>query len=140
WEIRAFSYEIPNPFYPGVLVPTVTFGALFLWPFLEARFTGDRGPHHLLERARDHPVRTAFVVTALSFFVLLQLAASNDLLAHRLSVSVAAITWTFRIMVPVLPLVFGYATYRLMTALKASGVERFAQLAMRPLLQPMRDR
>jgi ubiquinol-cytochrome c reductase cytochrome b subunit len=139
WEIRAFSYEIPNPFYPGVLVPTVTFGALYLWPFLEARFTGDRGPHHLLDRARDHPVRTAFGVTALSFFVLLQLAASNDLLAHRLSASVATISWTFRIVVPVLPPVLGYVTYRLMTALKASGVERFAELPMRAVLQPSGD-
>jgi ubiquinol-cytochrome c reductase cytochrome b subunit len=139
WEIRALSYEIPNPFYPGVLMPTVTFGALFLWPFLEARFTGDRGPHHLLDRARDHPVRTAFGITALSFFVLLQLAASNDLLAHRFSASVATISWTFRILVPVLPLVLGYATYRLMTALKASGVERFAELPMRAVLQPSGD-
>jgi ubiquinol-cytochrome c reductase cytochrome b subunit len=139
WEIRAFSYEIPNPFYPGVLVPTVTFGALYLWPFLEARFTGDRRPHHLLDRARDHPVRTAFGVTALSFFVLLQLAASNDLLAHRLSASVATISWTFRILVPVLPPVLGFATYRLMTALKASGVERFAELPMRAVLQPSGD-
>jgi ubiquinol-cytochrome c reductase cytochrome b subunit len=139
WEIRAFSYEIPNLFYPGVLVPTVTFGALFLWPFLEARFTGDRGPHHLLDRARDHPVRTAFGVTALSFFVLLQLAASNDLLAHRLSASVATITWTFRIVVPVVPPVLGYATYRLMTALQASAVERFAELPLRAVLQPSGD-
>jgi ubiquinol-cytochrome c reductase cytochrome b subunit len=120
-------------------MPTVTFGALFLWPFLEARFTGDRGPHHLLDRARDHPVRTAFGVTALSFFVLLQLAASNDLLAHRLSASVATISWTFRILVPVLPPVLGYATYRLMTALKASGVERFAELPMSAVLRPRSD-
>jgi ubiquinol-cytochrome c reductase cytochrome b subunit len=117
----------------------VTFGALFLWPFLEARFTGDRGPHHLLDRARDHPMRTAFGVTALSFFVLLQLAASNDLIAHRLSASVATISWTFRILVPLLPLILGYATYRLMTALKASGVERFAELPLRAVVHPGGD-
>ncbi|HET6833597.1 MAG TPA: ubiquinol-cytochrome c reductase cytochrome b subunit [Acidimicrobiales bacterium] len=136
WEARAFGYEIPNPFYPGVLVPTVTFGALYLWPFLEARFTGDRGPHHLLDRARDHPVRTAFGVTALSFFVLLQVAASNDLLAHRLDASVATISWTFRIIVPVVPLVLGFVTYRLMTALQASAAERFAELPLRAVLRP----
>jgi quinol---cytochrome-c reductase cytochrome b subunit len=130
WETRALSYEIPNPFYPGVLVPTVTFGALYLWPFLEARFTGDRRPHHLLERARDHPMRTAFGITALTFFVLLQLAGSNDLIAHRFSASVATISWAFRILVPVVPLILGYATYRLMTALKASSVERFAELPL----------
>jgi ubiquinol-cytochrome c reductase cytochrome b subunit len=136
WEARAFGHEIPNPFYPGVLVPSVTFGALYLWPFLEARFTGDHGPHHLLERARDHPVRTAFGITALSFFVLLQVAGSNDLLAHRLDASVATISWTFRIVVPVVPLLLGYFTYRLMTALQVSATERFAELPLRAVLRP----
>ena len=139
WELRAFGYEIPNPFYPGVLVPTVTFGALFLWPFLEARFTGDRGPHHLLDRARDHPVRTAFGVTALSFFVLLQLAASNDLLAHWFYASVATITWIFRIAVPVVPPLLGWFTYRLMVALQASGAERFAEMPLQAVLRPAGD-
>jgi ubiquinol-cytochrome c reductase cytochrome b subunit len=139
WEIRAFGYEIPNPFYPGVLVPTVTFGALYLWPFLEARFTGDRSPHHLLDRARDHPVRTAFGVTALSFFVLLQLAASNDLLAHWFSASVATISWIFRIAVPVVPPLLGWFTYRLMLALQASGAERFAEMPLQAVLRPGGD-
>jgi hypothetical protein len=39
----------------------------------------------------------------------------------------------------VLPLVIGYATYRLMTALKASGVERFAELPLRAVVQPSGD-
>jgi ubiquinol-cytochrome c reductase cytochrome b subunit len=139
WEIRAFGYEIPNPFYPGVIVPTITFGALYLWPFLEARFTGDRGPHHLLDRARDHPVRTAFGIAGLSFFVLLQLAASNDLLAHWFDASVATISWFFRIAVPVVPLVLGWFTYRLMVALRASGAERFAEMPLRAVVRPAGD-
>jgi ubiquinol-cytochrome c reductase cytochrome b subunit len=139
WEIRAFGYEIPNPFYPSVLVPTVIFVGMYLWPFLEARFTGDRGPHHLLDRARDHPVRTAFGVTALSFVVLLQVAASNDLLAHWFDASVATITWIFRIAVPVVPPLLGWFTYRLMIALRASGAERFAEMPLRAVLRPAGD-
>ena len=42
WEIRAFGFEIPNPFFPAVLLAGLTFGLLYAWPFLEARFTGDR--------------------------------------------------------------------------------------------------
>ncbi len=136
WEPRAFGYEVPNPFFPGVVVPGVTFAALYLWPFLEARFTGDRGPHHVLDRARDHPIRTAVGVGALSFFVLLQVAASNDLLAHWLYASVASISWTFRIIVPLVPPLVGFVTYRLMKALQASGRERLATLPMREVLRP----
>jgi ubiquinol-cytochrome c reductase cytochrome b subunit len=139
WEIRAFGYEIPNPFYPGVLVPTVLFAALYVWPFLEARFTGDREPHHLLDRARDHPVRTAFGVTALSFFVLLELAASNDLMAHWFDASVATISWFFRIAVPIVPLLLGWSTYRLMVALRASAAERFAEMPLRAVWRPAGD-
>jgi quinol---cytochrome-c reductase cytochrome b subunit len=136
WEPRALGYEIPNPFFPGVLVPGITFGALYLWPFLEARFTGDREPHHLLDRARDHPVRTAVGVGALSFFVLLQVAASNDLLAHWMYASVASISWTFRVLVPLVPPLLGLFTYRLMKALQASGRERFAELPLSDVLRP----
>ncbi|HEX2064264.1 MAG TPA: ubiquinol-cytochrome c reductase cytochrome b subunit [Acidimicrobiales bacterium] len=130
WEIRAFGYEIPNPFYPGILLPTVTFVLLYAWPFLEARLTGDRGPHHLLDRARDHPVRTALGVTTLTYYVVLQLAASNDLIAKWFYVSVAAITWIFRVLVLVVPPALGYFTYRLMRGLQLSGAERIGEVPL----------
>lgn len=41
WEISAFGFEIPNPFFPGVLLPTLVFALLFLVPFIEARVTKD---------------------------------------------------------------------------------------------------
>jgi ubiquinol-cytochrome c reductase cytochrome b subunit len=81
WEIRALGHAIPNPFFPAVLLPTITFGLLYAWPFLEARLTGDREEHHLLDRARNHPVRTGIGAMALTFYTLLLLAGSNDILA-----------------------------------------------------------
>ena len=59
WEIRAWGFEIPNPFFPGVLLGGLTFGLLYAWPFLEARVTGDYAEHHILDRPRQRPVRTA---------------------------------------------------------------------------------
>src|SRR5262245_9968358 len=58
WEIRAFGYQVPNPFFPGVLLPTVVFTILYFWPFVESRRTGDHVEHHVLDRPRDRPVRT----------------------------------------------------------------------------------
>jgi ubiquinol-cytochrome c reductase cytochrome b subunit len=138
WEIRAFGYEIPNPFFPGVLLPGITFGLLYAWPFLEARITKDRATHHLLDRARDRPVRTAMGITTLSFYVVLQLAASNDLFAHELGVSVAAITRFFQAAVIVLPPLLGYLTYRLMKGLQVSRAERFATVPAEAVLHPKR--
>lgn len=36
----------PNAFFPGALLPGITFELLYAWPFLEARFTGDPQEHH----------------------------------------------------------------------------------------------
>ena len=60
WEPHAWGYTfVPNPFWGGVAFPLVVFGFLFLWPTIERRVTGDDAFHHLLDRPRDVPWRTA---------------------------------------------------------------------------------
>lgn len=140
WEVRAFGFELPNPFFPGVLLPGIVFAVLYLWPFLESRVTGDREPHHLLDRIRDHPVRTGLGAGSLTFLVTLHFAASNDLLAKWFDASVATMTWTFRVLVIVLPPVVGFVIYRLAKALKVSGAERFAVVPLDAVLHPRRYR
>jgi ubiquinol-cytochrome c reductase cytochrome b subunit len=119
WETRAFGFEIPSVFYSGVLIPSLTFGLLFAWPFLEARLTKDHDEHHLLDRPRDRPVRTGIGVAALTFFVVLFLAGGNDVLAARFGISVNAITWALRVMVLTLPPLAFLLTYRLCKELQA---------------------
>ena len=119
WEVRAFGYEIPNPFFPSVLLPGVTFGLLYLWPFLEARFTGDRDEHHLLDRPRDRPLRTALGVATMSFYTVLFFAGSSDVLAFTFDLSVNAVFQTFRVMLFVLPVVTGWIAFRLCKELAA---------------------
>jgi ubiquinol-cytochrome c reductase cytochrome b subunit len=133
WETRAFGFEIPNPFYPAVLLPGITFTLLYAWPFLEQRFTGDREPHHLLDRARDHPMRTALGVATLVFYLVMWIAASNDLVAAWLNLPVENVTWTYRIALFVLPPVAGYITHRLMKGLAASGADRFTEMPLSAL-------
>ena len=131
WETRAFGFEIPNPFFPAVLLPGVTFALLYAWPFLEARFTGDREPHHLLDRARDHPVRTALGVATLAFYTVLFFAASNDLVAKWFAIAVEDVTLIYQILTFALPVVLGWGTYRLMKALAYSGVDRFRDMPLK---------
>jgi ubiquinol-cytochrome c reductase cytochrome b subunit len=139
WEIRAFGFEIPNPFFPAVLLPGITFTLLYLWPFIEARFSGDHEPHHLLDRARDHPLRTALGVAALCFYLVLFLAAGNDLIARWMNVSVLAVTWVFRVAVLVLPPLAGWVTYRLMRGLKNSDADTFGHMPLRAVLRSGRS-
>jgi ubiquinol-cytochrome c reductase cytochrome b subunit len=138
WEMRAFGFEIPNPFYPALLLPGLTFGALMAWPFIEAFFTGDREPHHLLERAREHPVRTSVGSAALTFYLVLFAAASNDLLSKWLKIPVEHITNAFRLLVLVLPPIAGLVTYRLMDVLRRTGAEGVMHLPLQAVLRPRR--
>jgi ubiquinol-cytochrome c reductase cytochrome b subunit len=136
WELRAFGYEIPNPFYPAVLMPGLTFGALYLWPFLEARLTHDTAAHNLLDRARDHPVRSALGAATLTFYVVMFFAASNDLIATWFDLPVLVITQMFTVLVLVLPPLVGYFVYRLMKALAASRARRFTEMPLGALVHP----
>jgi len=112
WELRAFGFEIPSPFFPGVLLPGLVFGLLYTWPFLEAHFTHDHAEHHLLDRPRDRPVRTAIGVAMLTFVLVLFFAGGDDVLAARFGVSLNGIVWAFRIGLFVAPVVAGVTTYR----------------------------
>ncbi len=113
WEIRAFGFEVPNPFFPAVLMAGITFGLLYAWPFLEARVTGDRVEHHLADRPRQRPVRTALGVAALGFFVVMFLGGAADIIATTFGLSVNAVLWTFRFAAIAVPPVVGYVTYQL---------------------------
>ena len=122
WEVRAFGYQIPNPFFPGVLLPGVTFLALYLYPFVERRLTNDTSEHNLLDRPRDRPVRTAFGVAALTFYAVLSLGGSSDVLARLFDLSVNGIIWTLRAVVLLLPPLAGLITWKVCHDLGHSSV------------------
>lgn len=119
FELRAFGFEIPNPFFPAVLLAGVTFTLLYLWPFLEARVTSDHVEHHICDRPRQRPVRTALGVATLSFYAVCFFGAASDVLSSTFGLSVNEVLWTFRVALFVLPPIAAYITYRLCRELAA---------------------
>jgi ubiquinol-cytochrome c reductase cytochrome b subunit len=139
WETRAFGYEIPNPFFPGVLLAGITFGLLYAWPFLEARVTGDHAEHHVLDRPRQRPVRTAFGTATISFYVVCFFGGASDVLAATFGLSVNAIIWTFRVLVIFLPPLVWFLTYRLCKELAArDGVPTASPVSLRDIPRRLR--
>jgi ubiquinol-cytochrome c reductase cytochrome b subunit len=112
WELRAFGFTIANPFFPGAVLPGVTFAGMYAWPFLEARFGRDRQVHHLLDRPRDAPLRTAIGVSVFAFYAILFLAAGNDVLAAVFEVAPETITALFRVLLFALPVALFLITRR----------------------------
>jgi ubiquinol-cytochrome c reductase cytochrome b subunit len=112
WEVRLFGYTIPEPFVPGVLLPSVFFLMMYLWPFIERRLTGDDEEHHLLDRPRDNPLRTGIGVGILTFTVVLTLAGSNDVLGSFFRIPVENVTRALRVLVFLLPPLFAWIAFR----------------------------
>jgi ubiquinol-cytochrome c reductase cytochrome b subunit len=94
---------VPNPFWGGVLFPTVVFGSLFLWPALERRFSRDRHPHNLLDRPRDAPWRTAFATALLAWVFVIFIAGSADRAYVLFGWSYQTQIEVYRVLVFVLP-------------------------------------
>jgi ubiquinol-cytochrome c reductase cytochrome b subunit len=112
WEVRVLGKTIPEPFFPGVLFPTVFFALMLAWPWIERRLVGDDRPHHLLDRPRDAPLRSAVGAGVLTFAGLLTLAGSNDVLSRVFDVQVETVTRALRVGVVGLPLAVAWVTFR----------------------------
>lgn len=121
WEVRAFGFMIPNPFFPGLLIPGLTFNILYAWPWIERRFTKDDAPHNVLNRPRDVPVRTALGVAGLAFYAVLFVAGGNDVIAVLFNLPLEAVTRSLQVLLFLFPLVSGIATYRICKELRDRG-------------------
>lgn len=119
WELSLWGYTLTlNPLMAGLIIPGVMFTALALYPFLEAWVTGDRREHHLLDRPRNHPVRTGLGVMGATFYAILLVGGGNDLIAVAFGLSVESITWTLRILIFVLPVLAFIVTKRICLGLQ----------------------
>jgi ubiquinol-cytochrome c reductase cytochrome b subunit len=138
-DFRIAGYLVPSPFFPGVVLGALTFLALYAVPFVEARITGDRRAHQVLNRPREHPTRLGIGVAALVFYALLVAAAGDDVIARAFHVPVNGLVWTFRILVLVLPFAAGVLAYYLARALRGSSAQEFIGLT-RADLRGLKDR
>jgi ubiquinol-cytochrome c reductase cytochrome b subunit len=113
WEFTIFDYVISM----NMLVPFAAYGlmlgGLALYPWIEQWVTGDTREHHVLDIPYNTPVRTGLGVAWIAEFLLLCMAASNDLIAIALKLSINDITWLFRIGFFAFPVIAFYVTKRL---------------------------
>lgn len=120
FEPSIFGVTIPSMFIPGVVIPGIGFTVMALWPFIEQRFTKDRDAHHLLDRPRDRPVRTAVGMGGILYVMLLTLAGGNDVLALTFNVPIEAMVWFLRVALFVVPVLGGLITYRVCAELQST--------------------
>jgi ubiquinol-cytochrome c reductase cytochrome b subunit len=101
-----------NVLIPIIVLPGLMFTILMMLPFLEAFITGDKREHHLLQRPRNAPTRTALMVSLMTFYGILWMAGGNDILAIKLRLSINQITYFNRVAVFIGPLIAFIITRR----------------------------
>jgi ubiquinol-cytochrome c reductase cytochrome b subunit len=121
WDFDLFGYTISELFLPGIVLPGLLLALVAVWPFIEARFTKDRREHHLLDRPRDVPFRTATGIAGLSVFFVLFLAGGDDVIGTLLHVPVETIIRILQVTFFVAPVVCWVVTYVVCTGLRDTG-------------------
>lgn len=118
WEINLWGHTLVL----GVLIPLIIFptvlAAIAVYPFIESWVTGDKREHHLLDRPRNAPTRTAFGAAWISWYFVLLVGGGNDLWATHFHLSINAITWFVRVGFFVVPVLVFVATRRMCLGLQ----------------------
>ncbi|MER5769648.1 cytochrome bc1 complex cytochrome b subunit [Streptomyces sp. NPDC001985] len=97
WEINFGGYTLALGVFIPLLVFPLVLGAIAVYPFIESWVTGDKREHHILDRPRNAPTRTAFGVAWLFAYFIMLLGGGNDIVATHFNLSINAITWFVRI-------------------------------------------
>ena len=125
WESTIFGWTFSwNVFLPAVLLMGLLFTVLALYPFVEQWVTRDRREHHVLERPRNNPTRTAFGVAGVVWFGTLWMAGGNDIIAVVFHLDIFTITWAARIIVFIGPVIAYLVTKRICVGLQRHDVDR----------------
>ena len=114
-----WSFNILLPLLVGVLFLVV----VAAYPFIEKWVTGDDREHHVLDRPRNAPVRTAIGAAGVTFYAVLWAGAATDLIATHFMVSLNQVLTTMQILLIVGPIAAFYITKRIALSLQRKDRE-----------------
>jgi ubiquinol-cytochrome c reductase cytochrome b subunit len=119
WEYNFLGHTLPlSVIIPTVLPLGVIFVGLGLWPWWEAWATGDKSFHHVNDRPRNVPVRTATGVAGIVFYGVLWAEGANDVIADHLQIPLYTVTWIGRVLIFAGPALAFYLTHRICIGLQ----------------------
>jgi len=111
----------------NILLPMIVgvgfLAVVALYPFLEAWVTGDKREHHVLDRPRNAPTRTAIGAAGVTFYAALWAGASTDLIATNFKMSLNNILTSIQIILIVGPIIAYIITKRICLSLQRKDRE-----------------
>ncbi len=124
FETHAFGHTISwNILIPGLIIPGILFTGMALYPFIESWITGDKREHHLLDRPRNVPNRTALGAMSLTFMIVSLINGGNDIIATHFDLTINQIMWFTRFGLIILPPLAFVITKRICLSLQRADRE-----------------
>jgi ubiquinol-cytochrome c reductase cytochrome b subunit len=117
WNVAGHTFSW-NVFIPAFLPLGLIFTAAALWPFLEQWITGDKREHHVNDRPRNAPTRTALGMGAVVFYGVLWMEGANDVIADHMDVPLYITTRIAQVAIFVLPVAAYIITKRICLGLQ----------------------
>ena len=117
FDLGGFTLSLNIALGALVLLPLV-YTVLGIYPFVERFVTKDDREHHLLERPRNAPVRTAIGMAGITAYSVFMFAAGNDIMAIKLGMSINDITHFFQAALFIAPPIVFWVTKRVCLALQ----------------------
>jgi ubiquinol-cytochrome c reductase cytochrome b subunit len=111
----------------NILLPMIV-GVGFLvvvaaYPFIEAWVTGDKREHHVLDRPRNAPTRTAIGAAGVTFYAVLWAGAGTDLIATNFKMSLNQVLTSMQILLFIAPIAAYIITKRTCLSLQRKDRE-----------------
>ncbi len=120
WEIVAFGYTLSlNLIIPAMVLAPVLLVLVGAYPWIERYALGrDTGEHHLLDRPRNAPTRTALGVAMVTFYIVLMIGGGNDIIAYNFDLSFNTMIRVLQVLLFVGPVVAFIVTKRMCLSLQ----------------------
>ncbi|MGC3021241.1 MULTISPECIES: cytochrome b [unclassified Brevibacterium] len=123
FEFYIFGWPISFNINSAVIVMGGLFAVMFIYPFFEAWLMKDHREHHILDRPRNNPTRTAIGVAGIIFYCNMWAAASGDIVAVFFQMSLNDMIYIFRFLFFFGPIIGYIITKRMCIALQRKDRE-----------------
>ena len=118
WETYWFGYTWSWNILVPIIVLLVFLVLVGAYPFIEKWVTGDEREHHVLDRPRNAPTRTAIGAAGVIFYAVLWAGAATDLIATNFKLSLNQVLTSMQILLIVGPIIAFFVTKRICLSLQ----------------------
>src|SRR5690554_3838367 len=123
WEFMLGRSTVTMSILVPLVVPGLFIVLVAIYPFLEAWITGDKREHHIAERPRNNPTRTAIGAAGVTFYAVMWAAASSDLMATHFMLTLEGVTHTLQALLFLGPIIAYITAKRVCIALQKKDRE-----------------